>query len=139
MDKTILYSIIGGLVGVIIGIFFAGNAVNTSNSRMMNMMGIRSFQDENFGCSMGDISEREGMNMGMNEMTESLRNLRDKEFDKEFIEKMMDHHQGAIEMAELVSTRTERQELRTLADQITAAQSEEIDMMQGWMKEWFSE
>ena len=55
----------------------------------------------------------------------------------EFIRLMTEHHQGAIDMAELVLTNTQRAELKEMANDIISAQSKEIDMMQDWNKEWF--
>ena len=55
----------------------------------------------------------------------------------EFMRLMTEHHQGAIDMAELVLTNTDREELKEMANDIISAQSKEIDMMQDWNKEWF--
>jgi uncharacterized protein (DUF305 family) len=49
---------------------------------------------------------------------------------------MISHHQQAIEMAELVDSRTRRRELRTLGERIAASQGREISLMQGWLQAW---
>ncbi len=58
-------------------------------------------------------------------------------FDAMFIDSMIEHHQGAIDMAELVLEQTEREEVRTLAQAIIAAQTAEIAQLQSWRSEWY--
>jgi uncharacterized protein (DUF305 family) len=50
---------------------------------------------------------------------------------------MISHHQGALAMAEMALEMSERAEIRTLAEAIIVAQTVEIEMMQGWLAEWF--
>jgi uncharacterized protein (DUF305 family) len=57
-------------------------------------------------------------------------------FDQTFLDEMIVHHQGAVDMARMVLERSERPELRTLANDIIAAQTKEIDMMSRWRSEW---
>ncbi len=61
----------------------------------------------------------------------------DAPFDAAFIDGMIEHHQGAIAMAEEVIANSERPELRTLADAIIGAQTAEIAQMQEWRAAWF--
>jgi len=56
--------------------------------------------------------------------------------DVTFTQNMVPHHQQAIDMAELVDSRTGRPELRTLAERIAASQGREISLMQGWLQAW---
>lgn len=141
MDKPVLYGIIGTLAGVIVGIFVARYAVNSQNYPMMNMMGMGMMGQGGFGSQMmkEEAMMGEPMSMGMDEMEESLAGLKGDEFDKQFIRMMIIHHQGAINMARVVLETTERKELRELAEGIISAQSKEIKMMQGWMRDWFGE
>src|SRR6266545_7498274 len=50
--------------------------------------------------------------------------------DQTFAEMMVAHHEGAIRMAELAKQRAGRDEIKTLAGQIIAAQRREIDVME---------
>lgn len=61
----------------------------------------------------------------------------DSEYDQRFIDAMIVHHEGAIEMAEDAKEKSERPELLELADEIIAAQEAEIAQMQGWRNEWY--
>jgi uncharacterized protein (DUF305 family) len=48
---------------------------------------------------------------------------------------MIPHHNQAIQMAELVTDRTNRQELNDVAGRINASQEDEIAFMQQWLRE----
>lgn len=50
--------------------------------------------------------------------------------DSDFATMMIDHHQGAIEMAELALERAEHDELKELAQAIVDAQQREIEVME---------
>ena len=52
------------------------------------------------------------------------------DIDKAFAELMIGHHEGAITMAELASTRASHEEIRRLAEAIIAAQAREIEIME---------
>ncbi len=52
-----------------------------------------------------------------------------------FMQNMIPHHNQAVQMAELVAERTNRQELIDVAGRINASQADEIGFMQGWLKE----
>ena len=58
-------------------------------------------------------------------------------FDQQFIDMMVPHHESAIAMAEIAQQRAEHPELRTLADEIVATQSGEIEQLTQWRAEWF--
>jgi YVTN family beta-propeller protein len=58
-------------------------------------------------------------------------------FDAQFIDSMIEHHQGAIAMAEVALEQAEHEELRTLAEEIIAAQSVEIEQLQKWRSDWY--
>jgi uncharacterized protein (DUF305 family) len=49
-----------------------------------------------------------------------------------FIDMMVPHHEGAVQMSKDALTRAEHQEVKTLAQQIIDAQQKEIDQMKQW-------
>jgi uncharacterized protein (DUF305 family) len=80
--------------------------------------------------------EMPGMADSMKMDMTKLSNSRDKAFDLAFIEMMIQHHQGAVLMAKEALTKSERQEIKTLAGNIIKAQEAEIKMMTDWKVKW---
>src|SRR3989344_8494009 len=66
---------------------------------------------------------------GGNQMAGSL--------DAHFIEQMIPHHEDAITMAQLALQKSQRPEIRQLAQAIIDSQSKEIDQMKTWYKAWY--
>jgi len=58
-------------------------------------------------------------------------------FDAMFIDSMVEHHRGAIAMAQQVRVESERPELRALAEEIIDAQVAEIGQLESWRVEWY--
>lgn len=61
----------------------------------------------------------------------------DEYFDLRFLDAMILHHQGAIEMAQAALQNSTRPEIKELAQTIIAAQQQEIQQMQDWRKAWY--
>lgn len=57
--------------------------------------------------------------------------------DQHFIEQMIPHHDGAIAMANLALEKAKRPEIKTLAQAILKAQTDENQQMRTWYKDWF--
>ncbi len=74
--------------------------------------------------------------MTMAEMTTGLEGLTGDAFDKAFVEMMIVHHQGAVDMAKQIPGNAKHAELKKLGQDIIAAQTKEIEMMKGWLKSW---
>ena len=128
-NQSTLYTIIGVLAGVLVGIFVSSYAVNNNMTGMMRMMG------NNFNTK--DYQGVMGMGSSMDEMMESMNGKTGNELDQAFLSAMMVHHQGAIEMAGKVKEGTKRKELIKMADDIINAQTSEIEMMRQWQNEWY--
>ncbi len=95
---------------------------------------MQAWLDEWFDGGHGDhgISHEEmGMDMDMDEFREA------EPFDLAFIDEMIIHHEGAIDMARAILETTERDELREMAEEIIEAQDVEIQQMREWRAEWF--
>jgi uncharacterized protein (DUF305 family) len=54
--------------------------------------------------------------------------------DVRFMQGMIGHHAQALEMTELLASRTEREDMRLLGKRIEISQADEIKMMQDWLK-----
>ena len=54
--------------------------------------------------------------------------------DIKFMQGMIGHHTQAVEMAALVPSRSNHEDIRILAQRIDLSQKDEISMMQGWLR-----
>jgi uncharacterized protein (DUF305 family) len=54
--------------------------------------------------------------------------------DVRFMQGMLGHHAQAIEMTELLRTRTDREDMRLMARRIELSQADEITMMRRWLQ-----
>ena len=57
-----------------------------------------------------------------------LETLKDKEFDEMFLKSMIEHHEGAIQMTQMILN-SSNSEVKTLADNIVSSQTKEIAEM----------
>jgi uncharacterized protein (DUF305 family) len=91
----------------------------------------------------GSAPPQGGMGMmhmgGMEGDTAVLASVSEAEFDREFLQQMIPHHEMAIMMAQMLQSSTQREEMKTLADDIITSQAREIDMMRGWLTGWYTE
>ena len=58
-------------------------------------------------------------------------------FDRQFVDMMVPHHQGAVEMAKIAQDRGEHQEIRQMAGAIIRSQEDEIGEMKAWRRTWY--
>lgn len=94
-----------------------------SNSQIMNQHGMMGTNNTMHMGMMGDDSDSTNLEQAV-------------DFDKEFVQEMIPHHQMAIMMATMLKNGTQRPEMKELADNIIAAQSKEIDQMRQWLRKW---
>jgi uncharacterized protein (DUF305 family) len=57
--------------------------------------------------------------------------------ERGFLVDMVGHHAMAVQMAEMATEKATHQELKDLADDIITAQTEEMDRMRRWLKDWY--
>lgn len=114
----------------------ANNIVDSQSSEIeaMNGMDDRLSADPMHDQGPDNLGMGDQM-MGMDGDISSLKSA--KPFDREFIDQMIPHHQGAIRMAAMELGGGEDQEVRDLATAIIAAQSAEIKQMNSWREKWY--
>jgi len=61
----------------------------------------------------------------------------DADYELRFLDAMIPHHQGAVEMAQEVLAKSQRPEMKKLAQDIITAQNREINQMKQWRKAWY--
>jgi uncharacterized protein (DUF305 family) len=103
------------------------NSVN-SNSTNTNAMPMNSNMNHN-GMDHSSMNHSE---------MKSDPNAASAPYDLQFIDTMIAHHNGAVEMAKTVDSRTERAELKAFARKIIADQNKEIEQMKTWREKWFA-
>ena len=82
-------------------------------------------------------AKQNSMHMGMMGDEEDIATLENAaDFDREFVEEMIPHHQMAVMMANMLKNGTTRPEMKKLADDIITVQTNEIDQMRNWLKNW---
>ena len=74
--------------------------------------------------------------MSMADMNKELEGLSGDDYDKAFIEMMIAHHEGAVDMAELSVERAKHDEIKQLSREIIEAQEREIEEMTQWQTDW---
>jgi uncharacterized protein (DUF305 family) len=61
----------------------------------------------------------------------------DAQYDLRFIDAMIIHHQGAVEMSKEALTKYQHPEIKKLAQEIITAQKQEIAQMKKWRQAWY--
>lgn len=102
-----------GIGGIVVGLLLAGIFSPLMFPRYGN------------GGMMGNNTQNTGNNQMMGNV------------DKHFIEQMIPHHEGAVDMAKLALIKSKRPEIKTLATAIITDQNKEIADMTTWYKDWF--
>ncbi len=140
MDYKIATYVLGALLILSLGWhypvlrLFGGAAPMQGGAGMMqggmHMMGNGSMMRD------GEMMGMQGMMM---DMTARLKGKSGAELEKTFLEDMIVHHQGAVDMSKELLKGTTRPELVQFANDIITAQSREIEMQKQWLTEWFGE
>lgn len=87
--------------------------------------------------SDGSLMHGTSMEASMQGMAMGLEGKSGTALEKAFLDEMIVHHRGAIDMAQTLLKGTNRPELVKLAHDIITAQTGEIALMQKWRLEWF--
>ncbi|MFN6962196.1 MAG: DUF305 domain-containing protein [Pyrinomonadaceae bacterium] len=107
------------------------NAAAHSNSAAVN-------NADSADHSGHDMSNMKGHDMSKMADAVTAPGAAEQPYDLQFIDSMIHHHDGAIEMANMVIGKTRRQELKQFAQKIIDDQKKEIEQMRRWRDEWFA-
>jgi uncharacterized protein (DUF305 family) len=116
--------LIGGLIGFGLGSSFGGGHVASDES------------DQNAHEKTDDSQMTEHQAMNPETMSHSNMIVTD---ERVFLEKMIPHHQEAVDASFALLPKNPSPEVRALAESIIENQSAEIDLMRGWYQEWYGE
>ncbi len=118
-NKNIMTSIVILLLGLGIGYFAGTHAVGQKMSTI--------------------YTPPHNMHGAMQGMMGGLEGKSGDALDQAFIDQMIIHHEGAVEMAQILLKSTKRPELIRLGNDIISAQTGEIQTMKRWRTEWFGQ
>lgn len=79
---------------------------------------------------------KDNTSMDMSNMSSMLVGKTGDDFDKAFINGMIEHHQDAIDMAKMADVQASHQEIKDLSRDIIDAQQKEINDMNAWKVKW---
>jgi uncharacterized protein (DUF305 family) len=112
---------------------------NIISSQQAEIEELKAIKKEEFGTSQVPMEISREQMRGMGVMM-NPQELADREpFDKAFIDAMIPHHQSAIDMARVALENSDNPKVKELAENIISAQQKEIEQMQEWREEWYSE
>ena len=134
-NNSIGIAIVMLIIGLGIGYAIWGSKAPAQSS-VANSSGMHMMPD---GTMMGNNGQSMSMADMMASMNAQLKGKTGEDFDKAFVSEMIEHHQGAVEMAQLALTNAKHQEVKDLAKDIISTQTKEIGMMQVWQKAWFNQ
>lgn len=113
-------------------LFGAGPMNDYQRGSIVQSGGMHMMQD---GSMMHNMPN--GMQDTMMDMTARLKGKTGAELEKTFLEDMIVHHQGAVDMSRELLKGTTRPELVQFASDIITLQSKEIEMQKQWLSEWY--
>ncbi|MBD2195884.1 MULTISPECIES: DUF305 domain-containing protein [Calothrix] len=90
-----------------------------------------------YNSQKGKMMEMSSEQMQAMMMNMDLGNA-DTEFDLRFINAMIPHHEGAVTMAQDALQKSQRAEIKNLAQAIIKAQDTEIKQMKQWRQAWYN-
>ncbi len=126
--------VIGTVMGLVIGFGITEVYMRNNNTASRATPAPGHMLTEEMKVGNTDSDQLKGT---MAEMTAGLQEKHGDDFDKAFIVGMIEHHQGAINMANVALKNANHQEIKILANDIIAAQTKEIAQMKQWKKAWF--
>ncbi|MBD2243509.1 DUF305 domain-containing protein [Nostoc sp. FACHB-888] len=122
----------------------ADNIIKSQNQEITQMKQWRQVWYPNAGnkpmaynSQMGHMMEMSSDQMQTMMMSQNL-GAADAEFDLRFINAMIPHHEGAVTMAKDTLSKSQRPEIKKLAQAIIKDQDIEIKQMQQWRKSWYN-
>jgi uncharacterized protein (DUF305 family) len=137
MDKNVLTTAGLLLVGVLVGSAISGFGGDRCSGDSMMMGGMKGMHMMPDGTMMMNDGSTGGMAHDMAAMTARLEGKTGDALDRIFLEDMIVHHQGAVDMAGLLAAGTNRAEMKKFAADIIRVQTAEIAQMEAWEKAWF--
>ena len=119
-------------------VFILGIVIGLLSIYYIPSLSKQNLQLEKHSNNMQMSHDSMSMEDQMSSMNDNLIGKTGDDLDKAFLKGMIEHHNGAIEMAKTLKSGTKRPELQKFADQIIQAQAPEVEQMKIWLKQWFN-
>lgn len=101
---------------------------------------MKQWRDQWFsGSPASENTEMAGMESSKSMDMSHMQTMSGKELDLMFIDMMIPHHQGAIQMARDALAKAEHQEIKDLAQKVISDQQKEIAQLEQWKSRWSAE
>lgn len=122
-----------------VGLLVLGSIIGWSVASAAGTRACHMEQCDMTQCDMAQCEMMKHHSMGsmMHDMAANLQGKTGEAFDRAFIDDMIVHHEGAVDMAEMVLLYSQRPELQAMAQEIITAQTREINQMKQWKQQWF--
>lgn len=127
------------VVSLVFNVYQFSSNQNYQSRNMGQVSGMGNMHKMPDGSVMSNGNMQMGGSMGnmMMDMTEGMKGKSGLTLEKVFLEEMIIHHQGAVDMAILLlQDKTIKPELKVFANQIISAQNPEIEQMKLWLKNY---
>ncbi len=106
-------------------------------NNMKNMSGMHKMPNGEMMMNDGSPMNMDMGDMTMNQMVDDMKGKTGKDLEKAFLIGMVPHHQGAVDMANLLLKDNRiSPEVANFAKAIITAQEKEINMMNTWLKKY---
>lgn len=116
----------------------AANGNSAMNHNGMNHNGM--MMNSNSPMNHNGMNHNGAGNSAMMDHSEmkSSPNAASQPYDLQFLDTMVHHHQGAVDMAKMVLTKSQNEELKKFAQKIIDDQNREIAQMKDWRGKWYA-
>lgn len=141
MRKKLIFGLILGIGAAILSTSCMQNQANSNMSMNRNGM-MNSNSNMNMNGNMNGMNHNSmspNSNSPMNRVDmKSDPNAASQPYDLQFLDTMTHHHQGGVEMANMVLSKSSNEELKRFAQSIIADQNKEIAQMKDWREKWYA-
>ena len=130
---TVAVSIVSVIIGLLFGYVLGDSASLSMDTHSNESIDTHSHEEDGHSHEPEDSEMHNMMDM----MMANLEGKTGEEIEKVFLEDMIVHHEGAVEMTRALLDQTNRPELTQFGQDIISVQSKEIEMMEAWLQEWY--
>lgn len=97
---------------------------------------LRKNENNNQTASTQPAAQQSSVDIAKTDAEKFLEQYTGEDFDRIFVANMIEHHSGAIEMANMAIENAKHDELKGMARDIVAAQTKEVEQLKNWQSAW---